>query len=271
MDCGKYRRECLKHKIFTLPEVHLYSGDSRWDYDGGFSHESITRWASGISGVRSDPVHQLISSPNSRTFKEMIKKNKCVLAFFHTPWCGPCKRFMPRLKRVARFFQDVPYVKFAEIDSDRYRSFLREYELRTYPDIKIFTKAGRKRVSFEGKRSPPQVVEFINKHCGTDKIMTSVEQEIGLIDEANAILEEFFSEGRKSLYIPKMKQVPRASYYVTLMEGLLDQGEEYLKEEKAKWTEMLQQETTTEKEKDILIKKTNIVSFFEELIAANAE
>lgn len=267
LDCGKYHRECLKHHVFTLPYVRLYYNQKQYKYEGGFSHDSIEQFVYNVTGIMSQEVEQLIYSPNARTFRQMIKDNHCVLGFFHTPWCGACKRFMPRLQRVARLFKDEPRVKFAEIDSDRYRSFLREYELRTYPEIRLFVKGERKPIEYDGKRSPALVTQWINRHCDTDKEMTNIDNEVGLIDEANAVLEEFFNNGRKPMYIQRMKSVPRAGFYAQVMDGLLKNGEEWILEQKSKLQDFLESETSTAKEKDILKKKINIISFFQELIA----
>jgi thioredoxin-like negative regulator of GroEL len=265
LDCGKYRRECLKHRAFNYPSVYLYHGSTVHRYDGGFSFESIIRWSSNLSGVTPQRVAQLVATPNSRTMKELIDNNACVLTFFHTPWCGACKRFLPRLYRIARFFKDEPSLKFAEVDADKYRSFIREYDLRIYPEIRLFVKGQKNPVTFEGKRSPAKVSEFINEHCGTRREMSDLESEAGLIDDANAVLEEFFANGRKPHYLQKLKAVPRASYYAAVMEAFLAQGEPWLVEQRATLAELKEAETTTQKEKDILAKKMNIIAFYQEL------
>jgi protein disulfide-isomerase A6 len=269
LDCGKYRRDCLRNKAFDIPTVKLYGRGEIYKYDGGFSFESIVKWASTIAGVEPNIINQLVATPNARTFRDMIDTNACVLAFFHTPWCAACKRFMPRLYRVARLFKDEPSIRFAEIDSDKYRSFIREYELKIYPEIRLFVKGEKKPITFEDKRSPAVVTEFLNKHCGTRNEMSNIEALAGLLDDANAVLEEFFANGRKPLYVQKMKAVPRASYYVTVLEGFIAEGSPYLTEQKAKVKAQLDAETTSPKEKEILTKKFNIISFFEELVASN--
>lgn len=272
LDCGKYRRECLRHKAFEIPSVHLYDNKNGVDYlyDGGQSFESIIQFVKNHTNAESKPVHQLVASPNARTFRDMVKDNPCVLAFFWTPWCGACKRFMPRLRRVARLFKDEPSVKFAEVDADRYRSFLREYDLKTYPDIRLFVRGEKNPIEYDNKRSAALVTEFINKHCGTRMDVSKLEAEAGLIDEANSVVEDFYQSGKKPMYVQKMKAVPRASYYVSVMEGVLENGNDFLLEQKSKWTEMMEQETTSPKEKDILQKKMNIISFFEEIALATA-
>jgi thiol-disulfide isomerase/thioredoxin len=269
LDCGKYRRDCLRNKAFDIPSVKLYGNGQIFKYEGGFSFESISAWARDISGIEPNLVTQLVATPNARTFRDMIDTNACVLAFFHTPWCTACKRFMPRLLRVARLFRDEPSIKFAEIDSDKYRSFIREYDLKIYPEVRLFVKGEKKPITFEDKRSPAIVTEFLNKYCGTRKEMSNIESQAGLLDDANAVLEEFFTNGRKPLYVQKMKAVPRASYYVSVLEGFLSQGSTYLSEQKAKLSAQREEDTTSQKEKDILTKKINIITFFEELVASS--
>ncbi|OHT13019.1 protein disulfide isomerase [Tritrichomonas foetus] len=266
LDCGKYRRECFNRHVIEIPSVRLYCDGTNTTYEGGYSFESIVKWSSEISGAKPGVVHQLIHTPNNRTFRNLIDNNECVFTLFHTPWCGACKRFMPRMIRIARFFKDEPNVKFAEVDADRYRSFLRDYDLKAYPDIRLFVRGEKKPLEYDGKRTPAYVTEFINKYCGTKLEMKNFEGEAGLIDDANAILEEFFLEGKKEIYVQKMKQVQHASFYAECMEGFLARGNDHLLDVKAKLTELLNQSTITEKERNSVQKKLNIISFFFELI-----
>ena len=268
LDCGKFRRECFNRNVIEIPLVRIYCNNVNETYEGGYSFESIVNWAAGISKAQPGTVHQLVHTPNNRTFRKLVDENECVLAFFHTPWCGACKRFMPRLTRIARLFRDEPNVKFAEVDADRYRSFLRDYDLRTYPDIKLFVKGTKKPIEYEGKRSPSQVTEFINKYCGTKKEIANFEGEAGLNDEANAVLEEFFANGRKEIYVQKMKQVSKSAFYVETMEGLLEHGDEYLLDAKSKLTDILDASETSEKDKTATQKKINIINFFIELVSS---
>ena len=209
-----------------------------------------------------------VTELTSKTFRKLVEENECVLTMFHTPWCGACKRFMPRMMRLARLYSDVPNVKFAEVDADRYRSFLRDYDLRAYPDIRLFVKGTKKPIEYDGKRSPSQVSEFINKYCGTKKEIANFEGEAGLNDEANALLEEFFGSGRKEIYVQKMKQVTKAGFYVETMEGILQHGDEYLLDTKSKLTDILESTDTSEKEKSTVQKKINIINFFMELVSS---
>lgn len=269
LDCGKYRRECFHRHVIEIPSVRIYCKNgnhfSNSTYEGGYSFESIIRWSSEISGVKPGKVHQLIHTPNNRTFKILLDNTECVFMMFTTPWCGACKRFMPRLTRVARLFSDTPNVEFAVIDSDRYRSFLRDYDTRAYPDVRLYIKGTKKPIDYDGKRTPSQVTEFINKHCGTNKEIKNFEGEAGLIDEANGILEEFFGDKMKSSYIANMKNVPHATFYVDTMEGLVKEGEEYLHRTKDELQKLLKDEKLSEKDKTTAQKKFNIIEFFIEL------
>lgn len=269
LDCGKYRRQCFNLHVIEIPSVRIYCHENNeyqnQTYVGGYSFESIIKWSSEISGAKPGVVNQLIHTPNNRTFRKLVEDTECVFTLFHTPWCGACKRFMPRMARVARLFKDEENVKFATIDSDRYRSFLRDYDLKAYPDIRLFVRGEKKPVEYNDKRTPAQVTQFINKHCGTKKEMKNFEGEVGLIDDANAILEEFFGDKQKKIYIQKMKSVSHATFYADTMEGMLTDGEEYLFKTKDQLTALSNTEDITPKEKSILQKKLNILEFFIEL------
>ena len=269
LDCGKYRRECFHRHVIEIPSVRLYCQNGahfeKSTYEGGYSFESIIRWSSEISHVKPGTVNQLIHTPNNRTFKILLDNTECVFMMFTTPWCGACKRFMPRLTRVARLFSDVPNVEFAVIDSDRYRSFLRDYDTKAYPDVRLYVKGVKKPIEYDGKRTPSQVTEFITTHCGTTKEIKNFEGEAGLIDEANGILEEFFGDKLKPIYIQRMKNVPHATFYVDTMEGYLKDGEEHFYTTRDTLQALLKNDKLNEKEQSTAQKKLNIIEFFIEL------
>ena len=266
LDCGKYRHECLRQRVFNLPTIRMFCGSDTHEYDGGYSYESIINWASEISGQEAVMPKSLVASPNGKTFKQLLDDNACVLGFFHTPWCSSCKRFMPRLNRVARIFQNETSIAFAEVDVDRYRSFLREYDLHVFPEIKLFVKGEKKPIDYGAKRSPKIIVDFINHYCGTRMELNDVEGELGLVDEANTLTEEFFAEKRNPLYIQKMKNEQGMQNYIDLLEGLLENGDKWLDMKRTELKSMMGNEDLKPKEKDELTKKINIISFIKELI-----
>ena len=266
LDCGKYRFECLKHKVYDLPSIRLYCSGKMNEYSGGFSYESINSWVNSLTGIEFKKQRQLIHSPNGKTFKNLIDDNACVLGFFHTPWCTACKRFMPRLIRVSRQFINYSTISFAEVDVDRYRSFLRDYDLHVFPEIRLFVRGEKNPIEYGAKRSPKMIIDFINHYCGTRVELNDIENEIGLNDEGNSLTEEFFNEKRNPFIIQKMRSVPGLNFYCDLLEGLIQNDDNWLDEQKLKFKTLIGESELSIKEKDEINKKINIISYIKEIM-----
>lgn len=266
IDCGKYRHFCLSQNVYELPTVRIYCNATMEQYDGGFSYQSINKWAENISGAAFDEKKLLVALPNSKTFKRMKDDYGCVLTSFETPWCQPCQRFKTRMNRIARLFANETSVGFAVIDVDRYRDFLREYETLVFPDIRLFVRGEKKPIDYTDHRKVPNVVDFLNHNCGTRVDVNDVEGEFGLNDDGNQLAEDFFENKRKPVYIQEMRSKRGLENYVYVFEGLQEHGDAWLDQEMQRLKEAVKVEDIKQKEKDDLTKKINIISYIKELI-----
>ena len=265
-DCGKYQISCFEQDVFNLPQIRIYCNKNYDLYDGGGSFESIIKWSKNISHAEAGHVKQLVATPNGKTFKTIIDEHNCVFAFFHTPWCNPCKRFMPRLRRIARLYSDIDSIAFTETDVDRYRTFLRDYELHIFPELRLFVKGESKPIDYEGKRSPKNIVEFINHYCGTHKQLTENDDDFGLVDEANTLVEDFLANNYAVTAIQKMRSIPGTSYYIEVMEDIIDKGTDWINDERDRFRDKYESPHADQRDKSLFRRKANILSFFLEII-----
>ena len=58
------------------PVIKLYTKNSAHIYEGGMSHESIARWATGITGVHANEIVETLKRPNGRVFKEILNNTQ---------------------------------------------------------------------------------------------------------------------------------------------------------------------------------------------------
>ena len=267
VDCGKHRHFCLSQNIYELPKVRIYCNSTMEEYIGGYSYQSINKWAANISGAQYNEEPLLVSMPNTKTFNKMKEETGCILVSFETPWCQQCLRFKTRMNRLARLYENETNVKFAVIDVDRYRDFLREYETLVFPDIRLFVRGEKKPIEYRDHRKVPYVVDFINRNCGTRVSVNDVEGELGLNDDGNQLAEDYFDNGRKSLYIQEMHGKRGLENYIYVFEGLHENGDQWLDTEMARLKKEIEsQPDLKDKERDEITKKINIISYVKELI-----
>ena len=169
VNCGKHPRLCLRETAWDQPRVRLYINNSALDYVGGMSYQSLSAWTEKNTGITGTHLDLDLLSPNNRTFHELLATKHCVFAFFHASSCQTCPKFMSPLLDVARTFKS-DNVSVCEVDVDKFRSFFFDYNLRELPALHLFTEDAVH--IYSGDASAVDMATFVNKHCGTNRIVT---------------------------------------------------------------------------------------------------
>jgi protein disulfide-isomerase A6 len=264
INCGKFRHFCYAQGIAQSPVVRLYAPDAVHVYDGGFSHESIARWATGITGVHARELIEPLRMPNGRVFKEMLNDSHCVFTMFYNPWCVGGKRFLPHIREVAEAFRYDDTVEFAVNDIDLYKFFNWDYDLsHSLPDLRLYCKDEAEPIKFTGRRTSEDLIDFINDFCGTKRGLNGrLNVEAGVIDEVSQIVEDFLTKGKKAHYIVDMEQVEGTKYYVWVMNEVVKNGDKFVADEKRRLNELLDSGTLSPDKLDEFQIRVNILGVF---------
>jgi protein disulfide-isomerase A6 len=264
INCGKFRHFCYAQGIAQSPVVRLYAPDAVHIYDGGFSHESISRWATGITGVHARELIEPLRMPNGRVFKEMLNNSHCVFTMFYNPWCVGGKRFLPHIREVAEAFRYDDTVEFAVNDIDLYKFFNWDYDLsHSLPDLRLYCKDEAEPIKFTGRRTSEDLIDFINDFCGTKRGLNGrLNVEAGVIDEVSQIVEDFLTKGKKAHYIVDMEQVEGTKYYVWVMNEVVKNGDNFIADEKRRLNELLDSGTLSPDKLDEFQIRVNILGVF---------
>jgi thioredoxin 1 len=102
-----------------------------------------------------------IEKLNDSEFETYLKSNEKVVVKFMADWCGSCKLFAPKFKRLA---EDEKYkgIKFIEINAEENENARRLSGVDNLPFIALF-KSGEK---IEGRATAKEekVIELIETH-----------------------------------------------------------------------------------------------------------
>ena len=272
INCGKYRHFCYERGVSMTPEIKLYSKGEVYDYDGGMSHESVSRWATGITGVHGRELVIALRQPNGRVFKEMLNDTHCVFVMFYNPWCTACKKFIPHMREVAEAFKYDDRVQIVANDVDLYKFYNWDYDLKSFPDCRLYCKDEPDPIPYTGKRTAEDLIDFINDYCGTQRGLNGrLNSEAGVIDEVSQIVEDFLTKGKKPNYISDMEQFEGTKYYVWVMKEVSEKGNDFIFSEKKRLNEMLDSGTLSPDKIDEFQVRVNILGVFASYIDDDTE
>ncbi len=92
---------------------------------------------------------------------ELIASGKLIVVDFFATWCGPCKRFLETLSKVAPEFSDVTFVK---VNVDEFGGISKKYGVQALPTVKIFGNGNTKPLeSFTGAKSAAELRKLLKE------------------------------------------------------------------------------------------------------------
>jgi hypothetical protein len=116
-------------------------------------------------------------------------------------------------------------------------------------------------VNYTGSMSVKLFVVDINTRCGVDWRLDGLRRgNAGLIPEADAIAHKFVKAEDKLELIQKMKKIPSAEFYVTLMERGVDKGVEQLRKDRTAIKRNLKEKKGSTKSLDVIKTRYSILN-----------
>lgn len=77
---------------------------------------------------------------DSKTFQDLVDRNRITVVDFYADWCGPCKIVSPIVERLATEY--IGKASFAKLDVDASPSIADKFGVMSIPTVIIF-KDGR--------------------------------------------------------------------------------------------------------------------------------
>lgn len=105
--------------------------------------------------IKSTNLHAL--SPSD--FKNLIIQGGNWFIDWYAPWCPPCRKLMPELRRASQHFK-ASQVRFGTIDCTLHRSLCSDQSITSYPTTIFYN--GTKSLPFFGVPNEDGIVQFVN-------------------------------------------------------------------------------------------------------------
>jgi len=103
--------------------------------------------------------------------KREVPVNQARLYFFHTDWCGFCKKAMPEWEKLEAFVNEHPkfdntMLKLVSVNAERDRATATLYEVDAYPTIKLETREGL--YTFNKVATYDNLLQFVRETLGKE-------------------------------------------------------------------------------------------------------
>ncbi|CAG2120682.1 unnamed protein product, partial [Medioppia subpectinata] len=112
-----------------------------------FAKESLTSRLQTLDpNVFEDKVNNAVSADSKPWFVD-----------FFSPWCPPCMRLMPEIRKASRNANHL--VNFGTIDCTVHSSMCKKYNIRSYPTVLLYNSSVAHQ--FHGQHSEHDLIDFI--------------------------------------------------------------------------------------------------------------
>ncbi|XP_074538670.1 protein disulfide-isomerase A2 [Halichoeres trimaculatus] len=166
-------------------------------------------------------------------FDRALSEHEHLLVEFYAPWCGHCKSLEPVYAEAAeKLRKDLPSVRLAKVDAIEEKELADEFEIGSFPTLKLFTKGDRKQlIDYSGKRTSSGIVQWMKRRAGPGAVvLDSVGSAAQFIDSFNVTVVGFF-ENLESEAVKEFKEI---AYDLADAEFALSTSSDVIKKYEAK-------------------------------------
>jgi thioredoxin 1 len=100
-----------------------------------------------------------VETLDSVKFNEFIKKYPLSMVDFWAPWCAPCTKMAPRLRRLAKIYSGS--VAFGKLNTQINHNIAKKYKISSIPHFGFFSY-GKKITSITGIKTVGEIKSIID-------------------------------------------------------------------------------------------------------------
>jgi thioredoxin-like negative regulator of GroEL len=263
VDCQAHNSVCEKYNVSGYPTIYLFTpkNSTGIKFEGTRSVDGFCDFIENYTEFKGKRPPRVFLDVHPLNIEKLAEEHQCLLVVFYAPWCSHSKRFLPQGKLAAASFLPEPNVSIGTVNCGQYQELCENHNITGFPTIKLFKDGNIS--DFAGSRTADGVINYMNTNCGTQRgIGGLLNDEAGLVAEAQPIAEAFLKAEDKNVELAKMKAVKGAEFYVKVMERYLSGGEAMLEKDLAKMQEILTARKTSWNALDGMKKRFNIFRQF---------
>jgi thioredoxin-like negative regulator of GroEL len=240
IDCDAYPTVCSKYDVTGHPVLKLFPAHATDGilFNETRSMDNFCDFIENYTGFKGNRPVRSMTDVTPVNLEKLLAVNRCFFVIFYTSWCTHSKRFLPEARIAGGSLIAEPNVSIGGVNCENYKELCETYKVESYPVIKLFKNGTT--IDFPGDRSAEGVMSFLNENCAINREVGGLlGPTAGLIPEAREIVTAFLSEDDKQSAIERMKTIPKAEFYVKVMERYISSGVESIKQDMAKMMEIM--------------------------------
>lgn len=181
-----------------------------------------------------------------------------------------CKSLAPIWETLATDFTAEPTVVIAKVDAtaENAKSTAEDQGVKSYPTIKYFPKGSVNPEDYEGGRTEPDFIEFLNEKAGTHRAVGGgLDANAGTIASLDAIIGELSSGSSLATISEEVTKAVKglqdkyAVYYVKVLDKL-GKSQNYAEKELARLEGLVKKGGLAPEKLDDLMSRSNILRKF---------
>lgn len=151
VNCNDQEEICLRLSVTKVPSyLVLRSGGKYEVYHGRINARDLASFLKESMGSRLETL-------TSSTFESnVLRSSSPWLVDFFAPWCPPCMRALPELRKTSRSFSNV---RFATVDCTAHALVCQGQGISSYPSMVLFNNSAKSFLT--GFKTAPEIIEFI--------------------------------------------------------------------------------------------------------------
>ncbi|XP_064457974.1 dnaJ homolog subfamily C member 10-like [Ornithodoros turicata] len=172
VDCDDQEEICSQLSVSKVPSyLVLRSGGSYEVYHGRVSARDLASFLKESMGSRLETL-------TSSTFKTVLESPSPWLVDFFAPWCPPCMRALPELRKTSRWLHNV---RFATVDCAAHASVCQAQQISSYPSMVLFNNSARNVLT--GFKTASEIREFVEVSLDPKVVKLTPEAFSKLVEE----------------------------------------------------------------------------------------
>nr|CAG8626389.1 5586_t:CDS:2 [Entrophospora candida] len=225
VDADKHRDLGTRFGVEGFPTLKWFqkgSSDKPDDYESSRELDSLVTFVEEKSGYKAKKPVTAVTELTSHNFDDIaLDPNKNVLSLLILLLSS----IAPIYEKVALDFEQESNCIVANLEAPSYKAIAERYDVKGFPTIKFFQKGDDKTpIDYQGDRTEEDFVKFLNKHCGTHRLIggglseekftsASTDEKSQIIIDAKSIENKIDSRYSK-YYIKVMEKINEKPNYV---------------------------------------------------------